>query len=184
MSLFGSLYLGDSGIRTSQNALHTVAHNLSNLNTPGYVRQQVANSDTIYTYGGSSVRGDRFQLGTGAKYSECRHVRDLFLDQAYRLENGRMSYYEVSYSGILEVEDILGELDGAAFKNSVSGLWTSMQELAKDPSDTVNMSMFVSKAASFMENAAAVYKSFQEYQNNLNRQVKGMLSKILNFHWK
>ena len=178
MSLFGALYLGDSGIRTSQNALHTVAHNLSNLNTPGYVRQQVANSDTIYTYGGSSVRGDRFQLGTGAKYSECRHVRDLFLDQAYRLENGRMSYYEVSYSGILEVEDILGELDGAAFKNSVSGLWTSMQELAKDPSDTVNMSMFVSKAASFMENAAAVYKSFQEYQNNLNRQVKDAVEDI------
>ncbi len=178
MSLFGSLYLGDSGIRTSQNALHTVAHNLSNLNTPGYVRQQVANSDTIYTYGGSSVRGDRFQLGTGAKYSECRHVRDLFLDQAYRLENGRMSYYEVSYSGILEVEDILGELDGAAFKNSVSGLWTSMQELSKDPSDTVNMSMFVSKAASFMENAAAVYKSFQEYQNNLNRQVKDAVEDI------
>ena len=178
MSLFGSLYLGDSGLRTSQNALHTVAHNLSNLNTPGYVRQQVANSDTIYTYGGSSVRGDRFQLGTGAKYSECRHVRDLFLDQAYRLENGRMSYYEVSYSGILEVEDILGELDGAAFKNSVSGLWTSMQELAKDPSDTVNMSMFVSKAASFMENAAAVYKSFQEYQNNLNRQVKDAVEDI------
>ena len=178
MSLFGSLYLGDSGLRTSQNALNTVAHNLSNLNTPGYVRQQVANSDTIYTYGGSSVRGDRFQLGTGAKYSECRHVRDLFLDQAYRLENGRMSYYEVSYSGILEVEDILGELDGAAFKNSVSGLWTSMQELAKDPSDTVNMSMFVSKAASFMENAAAVYKSFQEYQNNLNRQVKDAVEDI------
>ena len=89
-----------------------------------------------------------------------------------------MSYYEVSYSGILEVEDILGELDGAAFKNSVSGLWTSMQELAKDPSDTVNMSMFVSKAASFMENAAAVYKSFQEYQNNLNRQVKDAVEDI------
>ena len=117
-------------------------------------------------------------LFRSAKYSECRHVRDLFLDQAYRLENGRMSYYEVSYSGILEVEDILGELDGAAFKNSVSGLWTSMQELAKDPSDTVNMSMFVSKAASFMENAAAVYKSFQEYQNNLNRQVKDAVEDI------
>ncbi len=178
MSLFGSLYLGDSGIRTSQSALNTVAHNLSNLNTPGYVRQQVANSDTTYTYGGSSVRGDRFQVGTGAKYSECRHVRDSFLDQVYRLENGRMSYYEISYSAILEVEDILGELDGAAFKNSVSGLWTSMQELAKDPSDTVNMSMFVSKAASFMENASAVYKSFQEYQNNLNRQVKDAVQDI------
>ncbi|MDE7477628.1 MAG: flagellar hook-associated protein FlgK [Lachnospiraceae bacterium] len=178
MSLFGALYLGDSGIRTSQNALNTVAHNLSNLNTPGYVRQQVANTDSTYTYGGRTVRGFQTQVGTGAKYAECRHVRDRFLDEAYRLENGRMSYYETSYSAILEIEDIMGELDGAAFKNSVSGLWSAIQELAKYPNDTVNMSMLVSKAASFMENASSVYKSFQEYQNNLNQQVKDSVKDI------
>lgn len=178
MSLFGSLYLGDSGIRTSQNALHTVAHNLSNLNTPGYVRQQVANTDTTYTFGGRSVAGKRFQTGTGAKYSECRHVRDSFLDAAYREEYGRMSYYESSFSSVLEIQDILGELDGAAFKNSVAGLWSAMQEVAKYPNDTVNMSMFVSKAAAFVENAASVYESFQEYQQNLNRQVKDAVTDI------
>lgn len=84
MSLFGSLYLGDSGLRTSQNALNTVAHNLSNLNTTGYVRQQVANTDTTYTSGGRSVAGNKLQVGTGARYSECRRVRDAFLDAAYR----------------------------------------------------------------------------------------------------
>ncbi len=178
MSLFGSLYLGDSGLRTSQNALHTVAHNLSNLNTPGYVRQQVANSDTTYTFAGRSVAGKKFQVGTGSKYSECRHVRDEFLDKAYRLENGRMSYYETSYSVILEIEDIMGELDGAAFKNSVSALWSAMQEVAKDPNNTVNMSMLVSKAASFVDNATSVYASFQEYQGNLNRQVKDAVKDI------
>ncbi|MDE6221461.1 MAG: flagellar hook-associated protein FlgK [Lachnospiraceae bacterium] len=178
MSLFGSLYLGDSGLRTSQSALNTVAHNLSNLNTPGYVRQQVANTDTVYTYGGRSVRGWRNQVGTGAKYAECRHVRDTFLDMAYREEYGRSSYYEVSYSAILEIEDILGELDGAAFKNSYSGLWVAMQELSKDPNNTVNMSVLMSKAASFMENAASVYQSFQEYQNNLNKQIKDSVKEI------
>lgn len=178
MSLFGALYIGDSGLRTSQNALNTVAHNLSNLNTPGYVRQQVANTDTVYTYGGRSVRGRLSQVGTGAKYAECRHVRDTFLDMAYREEYGRSSYYEVSYSAILEIEDIMGELDGAAFKNSLSGLWTAMQELSKDPNNTVNMSVLMSKAASFMENAASVYQSFQEYQGNLNRQIKDSVKEI------
>lgn len=178
MSLFGSLYLGDSGLRTSQSALNTVAHNLSNLNTPGYVRQQVANTDTVYTYGGRSVRGWKYQVGTGAKYAECRHVRDMFLDMAYREEYGRSSYYEVSYSAILEIEDILGELDGAAFKNSYSGLWVAMQELSKDPNNTVNMSVLMSKAASFMENAASVYESLHEYQNNLNRQIKDSVKEI------
>ncbi len=178
MSLFGSLYLGDSGLRTSQSALNTVAHNLSNLNTPGYVRQQVANTDSTYTYGGRSLRGWQQQVGTGAKYAECRHVRDTFLDMAYREEYGRSNYYEISYSAILQVEDIMGELDGAAFKNSVSGLWTAMQELSKDPNNTVNMSVLMSKAASFIENATSVYQSFQEYQSNLNRQIEDSVKEI------
>lgn len=181
MSLFGSLYLGDSGLRTSQNALHTVAHNLSNLNTPGYVRQQVANTDTIYTNGGRSIRGWQQQVGTGSRYAECRHVRDQYLDMAYREEYGRSSYYEISYSAILQIEDIVGELDGAAFKESVwgtTGLWNAMQELSKDPNNTVNMSMLVSKAATFIENATAVYQSLQEYQNNLNTQIKDSVKEI------
>ncbi len=181
MSLFGSLYLGDSGIRTSQSALHTVAHNLTNLNTPGYVRQQVANTDTVYTHGGYSVRGWQQQVGTGSKYAECRHVRDEYLDKAYREEYGRSSYYEISYSAILQIEDIIGELDGAAFKESVwgtTGLWASMQELSKDPNNTVNMSMLVSKAATFIENASAVYNSLKEYQNNLNTQIKDSVKEI------
>ena len=63
MSLFGSLYIGDSGLRTSQHGLNTVAHNLSNLNTPGYVRQQVANSDTTYSNTGRSLAGYNHQIG-------------------------------------------------------------------------------------------------------------------------
>ena len=171
MSLFGALYIGNSGLRTSQNALNTTAHNLSNLNTVGYVRQQVANSDTTYTNTDRTISGYNVQIGDGVKYSECRHIRDAFLDATYREESGRLSYYETSYAAILEVEDIMGEFDGAAFRDSVSGLWTAMQELAKTPNDTTNISMLVSKSASFIENATAVYKFFQEYQKNLNTQV-------------
>lgn len=36
MSLFGNLYIGTSGLQTSQNALNTVAHNLANAATGGY----------------------------------------------------------------------------------------------------------------------------------------------------
>ena len=36
----GSLYIGSSGLRTSQNALNTTANNLANVDTTGYVRQK------------------------------------------------------------------------------------------------------------------------------------------------
>ena len=41
MPLMGSLYIGKSGLQTGQNALNTTAHNMSNADTTGYVRQQV-----------------------------------------------------------------------------------------------------------------------------------------------
>lgn len=40
MSLMGSLYIGASGLQTSNNALNTTAHNMSNIDTTGYVRQR------------------------------------------------------------------------------------------------------------------------------------------------
>lgn len=178
MSLFGALYIGDSGLRTSQNALNTVAHNLSNINTPGYVRQQVSQSDTTYSNSSTNRAGKTLQIGDGVKYSDCRHIRDAFLDAAYREESGRYSYYEVSYSAILEIEDIMGEFADSAFSDSVSALWSSIQELSKHPNDPTNISLFVQKSAIFAENSTAVYQSFVEYQNNLNRQVKNAVADI------
>ena len=42
------LFVGASGLKTAQTALNTTAHNLSNINTTGYTRQQVTFSDTTY----------------------------------------------------------------------------------------------------------------------------------------
>lgn len=37
-----SLFVGASGLKSAQTALNTTAHNLSNINTDGYTRQQIA----------------------------------------------------------------------------------------------------------------------------------------------
>lgn len=41
-----SLMVGASGLKTSQTALNTTAHNLSNVNTTGYTRQQITFADS------------------------------------------------------------------------------------------------------------------------------------------
>ncbi len=178
MSLFGSLYIGTSGLQSSQNALNTVAHNLSNVSTDGYVRQQVAYADKTYTTIGTSTAGNALQTGSGVTYAECRHIRDAFLDATYREESGRYEYYYASYSATLAVEDILGELDGAAFKGSLEDLWTAVQELSKSPNDVTYMSLLMQAASSFVENATAAYQSLADYQDNLNDQVLSAVNTI------
>ena len=66
MPLMGSLYVGSSGLKTSQNALNTTAHNLTNTETTGYVRQQVQQSTRSYLQLSVDVRSvNNKQVGLG-----------------------------------------------------------------------------------------------------------------------
>ena len=105
MPLMGSLYIGNSGLQTSQNALNTTAHNLSNVDTEGFVRQQVQQGTKKY----NTIRVDpnaisNQQIGLGVNYSKVKQVRDFFLDQTYRRESGRGAFYEVSSDALEEIE--------------------------------------------------------------------------------
>ena len=179
MSLFGGLYVGTSGLQTSQNALNTVAHNMVNVDTQGYTRQQI--SQVTRTYNTISKSGSAVsyqQIGLGVKYAEVKQVRDYFLDKSYRKESGRSGFYDVSCDAIAETEDIFQELDGEAFANTLDRLWVSVQELAKDPSSTVNQGIFIQRCSEFVTRSQAVYQNFCDYQDDLNYKVKQKTDKI------
>lgn len=179
MPLMGSLYVGASGLQTSQNALNTTAHNLSNVDTVGYTRQQVQLSAKSYitlSIDPKSVANK--QTGLGVTYSCVKHVRDYFLDKSYRKESGRSMFYEVSTEVMEEVESQLGELNGEAFQTTMSDFWTAVQELAKDPSSSVTQGLLVQRAVEFVERAGAVYDGLSSYQDNLNLQIYQQVEKI------
>lgn len=179
MGLMGSLYIGTSGLQTSQNALNTVAHNLSNANTPGYTRQQVLLNDKQYNTISVNRRAiSNQQTGLGVTYARVRQVRDYFLDQTYRKQSGRKAFYEESYDAIVEVETLLRELDGKAFKESLNNFWVSIQELAKDPSSAVAQGTLVQCASQFISKAGAVRQGLKDYQDNLNLQVAKEVNRI------
>lgn len=179
MSLMGSLYVGNSGLTMSQNALNTTAHNMTNADTVGYVRQQVQQGTRVYNTLAVDFRAvSNQQIGLGVQYSKVKQIRDTFLDQTYRRESGRQAFYEVSSSALEEVESLLDELNGESFQESLEGLWTSIQELGKDPSSAITQGLLVQKSNQFLERAKSVYVGLSDFQDNLNLQVKTSVDKI------
>lgn len=179
MSLWGALYVGTSGLRTSQNALNTVAHNLANADTKGYTRQQILQSDKRYhTLSETDSAISAQQIGLGTVYSRSKQVRDVFLDQSFRRESGRSEFYKVSSEVMDEVEAQLGELNGEAFESNITDLWTSVQELVKDPASTVTQGLFVQRASELMTRAQGIYEGLASYQDNLNVQIRQQVEKI------
>ncbi|SDB23300.1 flagellar hook-associated protein FlgK [Eubacterium oxidoreducens] len=178
----GSLWVGASGLQNSQNAMNITANNLTNVDTTGYVRQQVLFGDKTYISSGVQAAISKQTTGLGVSISDVIHNRDVFLDKAYRQETGRYEFYSASYSATTEIEDILQELDGESFQNILSSddesLWVAFQELAKDPSSGVNQNLVLQKASLFITRAQAVYESINTYQKQLNTQITDAVDKI------
>ncbi len=179
MPLFGSLYIGASGLQTSQNAMNTTAHNMTNVDTKGYTRQQILlNTRTYQTLSVSASAVSYQQYGMGVYYSQTRQVRDMFLDRTYRKESGGSAFYETNVKVIDEMEDLFGEFQGVEFSESLENLWKTVQDLDRDPCDLTNQNLLVSRCNEFLKRASLVYTGLCDMQDNLNTQIKNSVDTI------
>lgn len=171
------LYVGLSGLNAAQNALNTTAHNLSNINTTGYTRQQIGFEDSTYVKYGNSANGD-MQYGLGVDVSAIRRIRDELIDSAYRESNGRLGYYSSQYEALEEVEDLFGELQGVTYQSALDNFNKALQELAKNPGSTDTRASVVQYATAFIDRSNSVYTGLQKYQSDLNTKVQTSVDKI------
>ena len=174
---FGSLYVGASGLQSASHGLNTTANNLSNINTEGYVREQVVYEDRNYQKIGTAAISTQYR-GLGVQVGTIVHARDIFLDKAYRSENGRHSFYDASSEAVQEVITHLQESDGKAFEEAIENFQEAFEEFAKDPSDTVNQNLVLQKASLFLERTKAVEQGFEDYQTIINSKINEKLERI------
>ncbi|MBQ3061715.1 MAG: flagellar hook-associated protein FlgK [Lachnospiraceae bacterium] len=177
-NLMTSLWTGVSGLTVSQAGLNATAHNLSNVNTKGYSRQQMINVDFNYNFIGYNYEGQKLNVGLGSTADVVRQLRNRFYDATYREEVGRQGYYEGQWEALSEIQELFGEMEGVAFQNSIEGIWDAIQELAKEPESIVCRSTLVNKAAAFIDRAQDIYTQVSKFQTDLNKQVNTAVEKI------
>lgn len=176
---FGSLYVGASGLQNAQNAINTTANNLANVDTKGYVRQLVRYADKNYTIlKDSRANVNMQQSGLGVSIGDVVHARDIFLDKTYRQETGRMSFYSARYETATYVEDLMQELNGQQFKQSVSDLWQAFQEVSTKPADSTKQNLVLQKADLLVSRTQKLYSDLQNYQSNINDQIKDDVDRV------
>ncbi len=175
--IMSSMYTGVSGLQASQNAINTTAHNLTNVNTEGYSRQQILLTDLNYSkISASAVTSNT--IGMGTKVQSTRVVRDRFLDDAYRNENGRQAFYLAQYEAISEVENYFGELEGNSFRKCIQDLWGTLQEVNNESNNIVTRSDFIGQANIFVKQANTIYKQLVDFQVNLNSKIISQVDRI------
>lgn len=176
---FGSLYIGASGLQNAQYALNTTANNLANVNTTGYVRQQVRFADKTYNkLKDPNKNVNMQQYGLGVSIGDVVHARDIFLDKSYRQENGRKGFYTSFYEITDYVQDLFQELNGEQFKQSVSDLHQAFQELEPNMDNSTQQNLVLEKADLLLSRTKSLYDDMKSYQSNINEQIKDDVDRV------
>lgn len=177
MSSIASLGRMTSGLRAAQTGLQVTGHNIANVNTKGYTRQQALQHDSGYITIGSN--GGRLQqVGLGVSVSEIRQIRDEFADKRYRSENSILNFYTAKQNATAEIETILDEPHGASISGMMEDFWKQMQKLSTNPSGVEERLAFIQTADVLIKRANQIMDGFNEYQYDVNTQVKDTVKNI------
>jgi flagellar hook-associated protein 1 FlgK len=122
-SLFGGLEAGKRALISQQYNLTTVGHNIANVNTPGYSRQQVLMETTLPF---DSPNG---KYGTGVCIATVRQIRDLFLTAQYREENGELGHWSAMDRAMSQVENIFMEPNENQLNDLLNNFFNAWQNL-------------------------------------------------------
>ena len=166
---FASYEIARSGLTVNERGLYVTGHNISNVNTPGYVRQQamIKNGPVQTEY----TRFGLLQFGLGADIQEIRQVRHTFLDNIYRQENTTLGYWESRSKTLQDVEAIMAEPMDSGLQNVLNQFWDSWQELSKDPDSLTVRALLRQRGEALVEQINHMGSQLDRLQNDLNSEI-------------
>jgi len=178
MSLNAIMNTASSGLQAAQTQLRVVSDNVSNVNTPGYVRK-IAEQRTLTGQG----------MGSGVEVARIRLATDRFLQAASLnagAESARMGVRHELYD---RIQSLFGDPGGdAGFFSQVDAAFSAFAASAEDPTSSPRRqdalfrtqalfdeaSRIAGQIQAVREDADSRIQSAVERANNLLQQIEGL----------
>jgi len=164
--------MAGNSLQVNEIALQVVGQNISNANTPGYLREQ------IQLKPGPTQQLGGLLLGTGVQVASITQVVDKFLQQ--RLQNavsdkaGSVTLQQ-TYS---QLESILGSLDATSLNASMTSFFNSISQIMNQPEDKSVRDQAVQQGVSLAQNVNSTAGRVETLRKDLNDQVFTMSDNI------
>jgi flagellar hook-associated protein 1 len=128
-SLNASLATALSGLNADQGALEATSNNVANVNTPGYSREVpvLVTSDPIVE--------DPLTFGSGVTLQSIESIRDPILESQIQQETQTQGQLNTLVSALQQTQVNFTSNTGADIGTQISNFFSSVNQLATDPSD-------------------------------------------------
>jgi len=156
---------GLSALRVNQQVLDLLGHNIANINTPGYHRQE-------------PLLAARFvpenPIGFGVELTTIRRLRDGVLEQAIRQNAGELALVSSQLSRLRELETILGSGSGS-LRHALDEFFNRLEELAVRPADLTQRRLVLDAANHLANRFHQVADQLDELRDGITAEVQTAL---------
>lgn len=171
-----SYEIARSGLTVNERGLYVTGHNISNVNTLGYVRQQamIKNGPVQTTY----TKNGMLQLGLGADIQQIRQIRHTFLDSIYRQENTTLGYWDTRRKTFQDIEAIMAEPMESGLQNVLNQFWDAWQELSKEPDSLTVRALVRQRGEALAAQINHMGAQLDRLQNDLNSEISVRIGEV------
>jgi flagellar hook-associated protein 1 len=146
---------GLSSLRALQRALDTTAHNIANVSTPGYSRQNVQFQTRTPSVSGTSW------IGNGVDVSQVRRIYDQFLTVQSRNSSGNLARLEAFATQAERLDNMLGD--------TTNGLSASLQAYSDALSEVSSTPGSIPARQVLLAEGRALAQRISDYDDRLRQ---------------
>lgn len=170
--IYMAMEIARKALFASQTAIQVTSHNIANVNTPGYSRQEA-----ILTEAGA-MSSSPGQLGMGTIVSGIQQQVDQMTDRQLVSENSTYASLEYTSSATGQVEAIFNDTTGAGLANRVSEFFNSWDDLSANPQGTAERQTVVSTADLLTAEFRRVDSQLTSLKDNANKDVVSIVGEV------
>lgn len=165
------LSIGLSGLAANKTSLAVTGHNITNVNTPGYTRQDTVQATRIPQFSGAGY------IGSGTTLVEIRRSYSEFLTTQVRTSTALSSDVEAYRSQIEQLDSLLaGTTTGIT--PSLQKFFSSLQTAAEDPANIPARQLVLSEAEGLARRFNTVYDRISEQNEFINKQMMAVSDQV------
>ena len=171
MSIFSILNIAKGSLAATQTSIQVTSNNISNVNTPGYAREEAVLVEQ------RPVPSPVGLLGDGVTIKDVKRYYDKYLESSIQAKNSDLQEQTVLSTYLDRIQQFLNE-DNSNLTGSITAYFNDWESLSANPNDTGLKQTLESQGESVARTIKSLYTDLRAIQTEVNDQINSEIESV------